>query len=82
MPAKLDRAAHVDSPRAGKRGSQCVKHGLDTASSRAAKRRDLAFRDVERDILQRGERAETQGELAHANERRCGFVSFADRMMS
>ena len=82
MPAKLDRAAHVDSPSAGKRGSQRIKHGLYTASSRAAKRRDLAFRDVKRYILQRGERAETQGELAHANERRCGFVSFADRMMS
>lgn len=82
MPAKLDQAAHVDSPSAGKRGSQCIKHSLYTASSRAAKGRDLAFRDVERDILQRGERAETQGELAHANERRCGFVAFACRAMS
>ena len=82
MPAKLDRAAHVDSPSAGKRASQCVKHSCDTASSRAAKGRDLAFRDVERDILQRGECTETQGELAHANERRCGFVAFACRAMS
>lgn len=82
MPAKLDQAAHVDSPSAGKRASQCVKHGRDTASSRAAKGRDLAFRDVERDILQRSECTETQGELAHANERRCGFVAFTGRMMS
>ena len=82
MPAKLDRATHVNSPSAGKRASQCVKHGCDTASSRAAKRRDLAFRDVERDILQRGECTETQGELAHANERSCGFVAFACRAMS
>ena len=59
MSAKLDQASHVDSPGAGKRASQCVKHGRDTASSRAAKRRDLPFRDIERDILQRGECTET-----------------------
>ena len=82
MPAKLDRAAHVDSPSPGKRASQCVKHGRDAASSRATKGCDLAFRDVERDILQRGECTETQGKLAHANERRCGFVAFTGRMMS
>ena len=82
MSAKLDQAAHVDSPSAGKRASQCVKHGRDTASSRAAKGRDLTLRNIERDVLQRGECTETQGKLAHANERRCGFVAFTGRMMS